>query len=224
MATKKGEINSYYYDPEKVEKEKEKMFRTHNKYKNRRHKSKLNPKIDEKGIEQAIAWKIHNGETIGSDVIYNADKDYLKKREGKMPHRWFSDEDEENFNRIWNEPIGSNYEEMKWMDEKEETNENKRRTVKLTESELKSIISESVKRVISEMSDFPNLNSEEVEYDVKRYLRRLTRAEIEEYNNQDTWDMLAYKVGYPTDNMNSADTYIVYDAIAAALQSLGLRA
>ena len=60
---------------------------------------------------------------------------------------------------------------MKWMDEKEETNESKRRTVKLTESELKNIISESVKRVISEMSDFPNLNSEEVEYDVKRYMK-----------------------------------------------------
>jgi hypothetical protein len=142
--------NSGYYDPKTVEKQKKEMFQKHSKYQNQKFRSKINPKHSYKTMGQVMAWAQQKPSQIGSDILYRADKNYLKDREGKMPNRWYNDEDEENFNRIWNEPIGSNYEDMKWMNNRKQIQTESKNTIKLTESDLKKIIKEAVEDVLDQ--------------------------------------------------------------------------
>lgn len=107
--------NPGYYDPKHVEKDKKALFKINNKAKKRAYGSHLYPRTTQKGMETFIDWMNHDLPLRGSDDLYRSDKDYIEKTKN-YKHKYFSPEDEENFNRIWNEPIGSNYDELKWME------------------------------------------------------------------------------------------------------------
>lgn len=79
------------------------------------------------------AWQKYNGYNAGSDTLYRGDKDYLEKHTD-MEYKGYTPEDEDNFRRFWSEPIRSNTAESR----------------KLTESQLRAMIKESLEKILNE--------------------------------------------------------------------------